>query len=105
MPHVPMVGVEPNSKRVGVPAVAVCWMVIRDEVHADPLVCGFQEFLVQPEFGGVVIGDGDLPSIIVSFHEVPQAADNFLHLRHDETQLSETPDEDLYIIKVSSLCF
>ena len=44
-------------------------------------------------------------SIIGSFHEVPHAAYEMIHLRHDEVQLSEIPIEYLKIIKICSIYF
>ena len=70
----PVVGVAAYSKIAGISAVAFGWMSILTEVHADPLVWSLQKLLVQPEVGGIDLGNEDVPYVIGYLHEVTQVS-------------------------------
>ena len=103
--HALVIGVATNGKGTGVRTLAVNWPTIRDDVHSYTLACIFQKISVQPEVGGVELADEDVPSVLGYCHGVKKADDLMLHLRHYDTPVSETPGEDIQIIKKKSLYF
>ena len=60
---------------------------------------------MQSEVSGVAFGDEGVLSVLGYFRGFPQASEEMLHLINDDAQVSETPNENVHIIKTLSLYF